>query len=128
MKKDSVIVTESKIHKRGVFTNRDFEKGEVVLKWKPKILKKSEIKGLPAEEKHYLYQDENRSYFLMRSPEKYVNHSCDANTRIENQCDIAIRDIKKGEEITSDYEKESSFVSFKCKCGSKNCRGIIKKK
>jgi len=64
----------------------------------------------------------------MQVPEKYVNHSCNANTRVGNQCDIAIRDIKKGEEITSDYGKEGSFISFKCECGSKNCRGRIGRK
>jgi SET domain-containing protein len=128
MKKTDIIVKKSKIHKKGVFANRDFKKGEVVLKWKPKILRKSEIKKLSAEEKHYVYQDENTNYFLMQIPEKYVNHSCDANTKVGNQCDITIRDIKKGEEITSDYGEEGSFISFKCECGSKNCRGRIGRK
>jgi len=128
MKNNDIIVKKSKIHSKGVFANRDFKKGEVVLKWKPKILKKYEMEKLPVKEKHYIYQDENANYFLMQAPEKYVNHSCDANTEVKNQCDVAIRDIKKGEEITSDYSKEGSFVSFKCRCGSKNCRGTIERK
>ncbi len=60
----------------------------------------------------------------MQSPEKFVNHSCQANTKVKNGCDIAIKNIKKGEEITADYGKEIS-VSFICRCGHKNCRGII---
>ena len=69
-----------------------------------------------------------RGDFLMQPPEKYVNHSCEANTEVKNHCDVAIRYIKKGDEITSDYNKKGSFVSFICKCGSKRCRGIIKGK
>ena len=60
----------------------------------------------------------------MQSPEKFVNHSCEPNTHVKNSCDVAVRNIKKGEEITSDYGK-NNFVSFICKCGGKNCRGAI---
>ena len=63
----------------------------------------------------------------MQSPEKYVNHSCDPNTETRNQCDVAVEDIKKGEEITSDYAEQGSSVSFICMCGSKKCRGLIKR-
>lgn len=62
----------------------------------------------------------------MQPPEKYVNHSCEANTKVKNHSDVAIRHIKKGEEITSNYIKEGSFSSFVCKCGSKRCKGVIK--
>ncbi len=60
----------------------------------------------------------------MQSPERFVNHSCDANTSVKNKCDIASRDIKKGEEITSDYSNQGVEL-FKCCCGSKNCKKII---
>lgn len=125
MNNDHIFIRKSKIHNFGIFANRDFKKSKVVLKWKPKILKKSEIEKLSIKGKHYVYQNGN-DYFLMQYPEKYVNHSCEANTEVKNQGDVAVRDIKKGEEITSDYSKEGSFVSFKCKCGSKICRGEIK--
>ncbi len=42
----------------------------------------------------------------MQSPEKFVNHSCEANTQVRNHGDIAIRNINKGEGITSDYGKK----------------------
>jgi SET domain-containing protein len=125
MKKD-VLVKKSKIHGKGVFANRNFTKGEVVLQWKPKILRKSDIKKLSARQKHYIYQVSEDKYFLMQPPEKYVNHSCDANTKVKNYSDVAARAIKKGEEITSNYIKEGSFSSFICKCESKKCKGLIK--
>ena len=123
MHKD-IIVKKSKISKKGVFAARDFKKGEVVLKWKPKILGKSKIEELRDDQKHYIHKVGKNKYFLMQSPEKFVNHSCEANTRVKNRCDVAIRDIKKGEEITSDYGKDGP-VSFECRCGSKKCRGVI---
>jgi len=129
MKKNiNVVVKKSKIHGKGVFANRDFKKGEIILKWKPKILKESEIQKLSARERHYIYKDKKGKYFLMRAPEKYVNHSCEANTKVKNNCDVVIKHIRKGEEITSDYDTEVSFISFICKCGSKRCRGTIKGK
>ncbi|MCX6765760.1 MAG: SET domain-containing protein-lysine N-methyltransferase [Candidatus Moranbacteria bacterium] len=120
----NIIVKKSKIEKKGVFAARNFKKGEIVLKWTPKFLGKSEIEKLRNGQRHYIYKAGRNKYLLMQSPEKFVNHSCEPNTRVKNYCDVAVRDIKKGEEITSDYGK-GSLVSFKCKCGSKNCRGVI---
>ena len=39
----------------------------------------------------------------------------------------AIRDIKKGEELTCDYGfgYDEDFKQFPCNCGSKNCCGYI---
>ena len=112
----NIVVKKSKISGKGVFAKRDFKKGELVLKWNRKILTKLEAGKLNTKQKHYLYQEGNK-YFLMQPPEKYVNHSCEANTVAKNKSDIAIRNIKKGEEITSSYAN----FSFKCKCGSKKC-------
>jgi len=62
---------------------------------------------------------------------RLINHSC------SNNCDYdgkglklwvtAIKNIKKGEELTCDYGfgYDSDFKQFPCKCGSKNCCGFI---
>lgn len=121
----NIIVRKSKIDKKGVFAARDFKKGEIVLEWNPKILANAEVKLLKAGQKHYLLPAGKKGYLLMRSPEKFMNHSCEANTRARNRCDIAVRNIRKGEEITSDYGKEGGAVPFACKCRSKKCRGTI---
>lgn len=67
-------------------------------------------------------------------PRNFVNHSCDPNAgiRIEDLSDgtknsllLAIKEIKKGEEITIDYSttqfEEWTFEG--CRCGQPNCRG-----
>jgi SET domain-containing protein len=123
MNKD-VIVEESTLNKKGVFANRAFVKGEVVLKWNPKLISESELEKMSLEEKSYSRPEDGKIY-LMQKPERYMNHSCDPNTETSNWSDIAIRDIKKGDEVTSDYGENPIRASFKCKCESKNCRGII---
>jgi len=121
-----VIIKKSDIDKKGVFAIRDIRKGEIILKWNPMKLTKDELRSLTAKEKHYLLKIGPGSY-LMQEPERYVNHSCEANTVVKNLSDVASRNIKKGEEITSDYTKDStSTLSFSCKCGNKKCRGYIK--
>lgn len=122
-----IIVKKSKIHRKGVFANRDFKKGEVILKWDTSYkLIKEEVDKLPEKEKIYVSYFKGK-YILMQPPEKYVNHSCDANTTAKNFCDVAKRDIKKGEEITGDYSEELlPGEVIKCNCGSKKCRGVIK--
>jgi len=56
---------------------------------------------------------------------RYDNHSCNANSLSYSKgFGIVVRDIKKGEEATSDYrmygEDEVHFVGG-CRCGEKNC-------
>lgn len=121
-----IVVKKSKIHNKGVFASKNFKRGETVLKWSPKKLSKFQINNLPEEEKHYIYKEKGIAY-LMQPPERFVNHSCDANTKPINLSDVATRDIKAGEEITSNYGKDSS-ISFVCKCGSAKCVGVVESK
>lgn len=61
-----------------------------------------------------------------KNPENYGNHSCDPNLSSDH---IALRDIEPGEELTVDYAELSDVNwSMECKCGSKNCKGIVKGK
>ncbi len=121
----SILVKKSRINKRGVFAGRDFKKGEVVLKWKPKVLNKSEAEKLPRSLKHYIDKAGKNTYFLQQPPERFINHSCEPNTSVKDRSDVALRNIKKGEEITTKYQK-GLLVGFPCHCGSKKCKGIIR--
>ncbi len=55
------------------------------------------------------------------------NHSCNPNTKYNGLNVIALRDIKKGEELTLDYTTflNNEMESFLCNCGAENCRKII---
>jgi SET domain-containing protein len=127
MKTDDVIVKGSSIEGKGVFAKRDFRKEEVVMKWDMSTtLTKEEAAKLPEDEEKFLTESDG-VFTWHQAPEKYVNHSCDPNTYEKDNCDIALRDIKKGEEITTDYGKaEGSEPHFRCTCGSKVCKKRIK--
>ena len=113
-----VVIKKSKIIGKGVFATKNFKKGDVVLVWKPKLLKEKEIRLLSKKEKTYLLQI-GKDIFLQQPPERFVNRSCNPNTKPKNNCDIAIRNIKKGEEITSDYDLDKGED---CSCGDINCK------
>src|SRR3989344_1712303 len=118
-----ITVEPSNTQGQGLFAQRDFKKGEMVLDWNPenRYLSEQEVHNLFDDEKRYiaLYQGQ---YLLIAEPERHMNHSCDPNTETKNGLDLALRDIKKGEEITGDYEKEGTLIGFVCNCRSNNCR------
>lgn len=119
-----VLIGQSAINGRGVFANRDFARGETVIAWHPKLLTHAQLSTVPVADQVYMIKLSNR-WYLMQSPERYVNHSCDANTKTVGRKDVARRNIKSGEEITSDYAAIISLDSFRCHCGSAQCRGAI---
>lgn len=125
-KKINIIIEKSKIRGLGKFAAHDFKSGEVVIMWSThQQLTKEEVDILPKKEKQNIsYIDEK---YILVPPEGRINHSCNPNVYLSNFCYLAKRNIKEGEEITTDYRKESeSGFKMKCSCGSKNCRGIIK--
>jgi hypothetical protein len=116
----------SSIHKQGVFALRGFCIGEVVLRWDTSVCISSiETDTIQDTEKGYLHPYSSDRLILVQPPERYVNHSCSHNTEVHNFCDVAIRDIAPGEEITSNYETDGAGHIFKCQCGSPECRGMI---
>lgn len=126
MIQNNVIIKKSNINKKGVFAARNIKKGDVILKWKPlKILTKQEVNKLAETEKHYVSNYKHGEYILQGEPERYMNHSCNPNSEVQNRSDIAIKNIKKGEEITSDYSFGNLEIHFECHCGSKNCKKFI---
>ncbi len=80
-----------------------------MIKYNLKPLAKEEFDNLPEKEKNFTHTHWGVIY-LYSSPERYVNHSSNPNTKqdLKNKCDIAIRDIKKAEEITTDATKDDT--------------------
>ena len=77
---------------------------------------------------NYITSIENGIYILLQLPERYVNHSCFPNAEAVDYCDIAIRDIEAGEEITVNYSKEKiPNLNLRCNRQNINCRNIIGK-
>ena len=121
---------KSKIHGTGMFAIGDIKKDEAVAVYGGIIVPTSDI------EKHRrliggvrcIQLDED--FFICATEKKggLFNHSCDNNLGYGSTIKIiAIKDIKAGEELVHDYAlTESEFKPWKCNCGTKNCRKVIK--
>ncbi len=119
----AIEVRPSSIHGNGVFAKRTFKPGEVILRWDvSRLIDKADVSLLPETERHYTHPYDNDRLVLVQPPERFVNHSCNNNTEVCDFCDVAIRYIAPGEEITSNYSSDGPGSQFICSCGSENCR------
>jgi len=130
------IIHESSIEGNGIFADEYIPMGTIIYFFKKGdvIVRANEISSLPEEEKNkivkYGMQDESGNWLLGEGEEK-LNHSCDANSLSlfvdDIYCDIAVRDISEGEEITADYSLFYSTFPYEieCNCNSSICRKLI---
>jgi len=122
-----VVVTKSRIHGKGVFASRNFKRGELVVDYGlSKVLTKSEVDELPLNDKQFVERRKDGKFFFHHSPARFVNHSCESNTIATDSGNVAVKDIQEGEEITSSYSDGVTGINVPCKCGSRNCRRILK--
>jgi uncharacterized protein len=71
----------------------------------------------------YSYIDENGNRIISWDFAKYVNHCCNCNTISTGYgFEMAIRDIKAGEQITDEYGVFNLEVEIPLVCGEKHCR------
>jgi hypothetical protein len=58
----------------------------------------------------------------------HMNHSCEPNIGFDAKDNfVAMKNLKKGEELTWDYGFDETNPKFKmkCDCGTKNCRKVV---
>lgn len=133
-------VRETGKYGKGVFAKKNIKKEEIVMVMGGYILTiedDNNLKGIvadkPIEISDYFFIGPPKPSDLELMPQHYINHNCDPNIGFKGQIFmVAIRDIKKGEEIFYDYamvmnpdERSNSYFKMECKCGSRICRGII---
>jgi len=94
----------------GVIATQAIPRGTVI--WAPdpldQRLSAEQLKELPAPARErsltYMYRNAGGEYVLLWDHAKYVNHSFHPNSMpTPYGCEIALRDIGAGEEITGDY-------------------------
>lgn len=104
---NNVYIGKGNLANKGVYAARDFAQGEIVIQYHLKPLSKEEFENLPESEKEFTHSYRGQ-IFLYQEPERYVNHSDNPNTCQDHaqKADIALRDIKKGEMITTDAAKD----------------------
>jgi hypothetical protein len=105
LKFGDVLIKKSKVGQfhdgLGAFANRNFDKGEVVIKWNLKVLTKKEFMLLSEYEQNNFCHKRNGLIYYYPDPERHVNRSSNPNvySDFKLEADIAFRDIKKGEEL-----------------------------
>ena len=112
---------------KGIFAIQDVKKGEDIFTFRGKIVRDRDY---ARKLKCTLQIGKN----LWVDPEigsfgRYINHSCSPNAGIRGkQKIVAMKNIKRGEEVTLDYSitDDDPQWKIKCKCQSKNCRKLIK--
>ena len=118
---------------KGIFAVRSIKRNEEILRFKGPIVTGKQ--GMKLDFERFgkrlgnSLQIKKDRYIYLEDPGRLVNHSCKPNSGIkEDKTLVAIRNIKKGEEIRYDYSTtiDEDDWSMKCKCGEKNCRKIIK--
>ena len=126
--KPKLIVKDTKKYGKGVFAGEDIKKGTVVHLFDGERMDVTELVKKVNSAKENIddpFQIGRRTYIDLDKMSRSFNHSCDPNTGIRKVSEMfALRDIKKGEEITFDYSTTISPTvwNMKCKCGSKMCR------
>jgi hypothetical protein len=125
--KEPVYVKESPDRGRGVYAARDIRKDEVILEFNGPHVTIGSLEGIPREVQDHLFNIGQGEYLIVREPGAYTNHSCGPNAGIRRDVLlVAMRDIKKDEEITFDYSMiTADGWTLECLCGSPSCRKIV---
>ena len=122
---------------KGVFTKENIKKNDILAIFGGYILSAEEELKLPESVRDQGVQI-SEDFILTVSRESemedggFFNHSCDPNSGYNGQIFlVAMRNIKKGEEIAFDYatvlhkSKNRALYKLKCFCGSEGCRGVV---
>lgn len=116
---------------KGLFTSKDINEGEVIIRFGGRVFDENETKLARMESVISFSKGLFVGYFKSDPvcPSDFLNHSCAPNVGMHDTLEVeAIRNIKAGEEILIDYGFFcSGFIlpSFLCQCGAEQCRKII---
>jgi hypothetical protein len=123
---DNIISKKSEIQGDGIFTTREYRKGDFVVKLTGKRIKRKYNEETDRKLCANWFGIGKDLWIDPNFPLSKINHSCNPNIGIKGVVSFyALRDIKNGEELTFDYatSEEESDWTMKCNCGSKKCRG-----
>lgn len=127
MDSPKITLKETKKFGKGVFARSNIKKGELVASFDGKKYD-DDFEDWTKDLQTHTIQFAKTKWRDSKGIARYINHSCDPNCGIKRLFDVvAMRDIKKGEQITWDYEmtEKSDWFRMKCKCGSQLCRKVI---
>ena len=126
-------VDGSKIHRWGVYADEDIPANRKVIEYTGEKIGRREAKR--RWKTPYLFVLDN--YWTIDggvggSGAQWVNHSCQPNlvSRVMKGhiLYMSLRAIRKGEELTLDYNYDHRDETMPCQCRMPNCRGTINQK
>ena len=130
-------IKKSNIDNRGLYAAKNIKAGTIVIHYKGKLITKKETEKNPK-------YDNDKAIYLFNLNSRYdldgdfgyntarlINHSCSPNCEVDGKglklWIYALKDIRKGEELSYDYGfgYDENYKDFVCKCRAKNCCGYI---
>ncbi len=124
-----VAIRNSQIRGRGVVTLEHLQAGQVVHEFdlEREVTPESPLRPERGELPEHCPLIDGR-FYLVGSPDRYLNHSCDPNVYLRFGIDgidiVALRDIEAGCELTLDYLiNNAGGDTWPCHCGAPRCRG-----
>ena len=119
----------------GVFATQDIPEGTIVYVKDSMELEISPMEYLTHQKEiqevigKYSYMDQRGYRIVSWDFAKYVNHCCNFNTISTGYgFEIAVRDIKAGEQITDEYGIFNLTYDIELTCAEPNCRKTVKPK
>jgi SET domain-containing protein len=133
-----LIVKDTKKYGKGVFAIKKIRKDELLSIFGGYVMSRSEEMKLPKKVNDNAVQISEGYVLGVKKVSEledasYFNHSCNPNAGFKGQIFlVAMRNIRKGEQITFDYgmvlheiKNLDKQYKLKCYCGSKKCRRFI---
>ena len=126
-------VGRSKIHGLGVYADQDIPPNRKVIEYKGEKISMKEARKRGHTPYLFVLNDSSMIDGAVHgSGAELVNHSCAPNlvTRIfkGHIVYMSLRSIRKGEELTIDYNYDHTDETVRCICGAPGCRGTINTK
>lgn len=139
-----ISVRKSRIHSTGIFARKNIPDGARIIEYVGRKVTKAvsdRLADIPLNKNKkdrtygavYIFVLNKRHDIngnVVYNTARFINHSCDPNCETEiirgHIWVVAIRDIKKGEELAYNYNYDiEDYEDHKCRCGSKRCVGYI---
>lgn len=124
-----IYVGSSSVDGKGLFAGERIAKGETIQRINGKVVRKRPKTSREAYAiMNWIGVGKETWINTSGTPFRYINHSCEPNAAIVGKKTvIAIRPIKKDEEIFMDYSMTDGdpLWSMRCICGTKTCRKTI---
>jgi SET domain-containing protein len=128
-----VRVGTSRIAGQGLFAGQDIRQGTKIIWYIGQKITQEESDRRLAAGNVYIF-GWNERYALdgdtPKNTARYINHACDPNCHTEQFGNtiwfVAIKDIRAGEELTSNYGyDDEDYANNPCHCGAHHCCGYI---